>query len=288
MAQSSSLHQLAVELRQQGFSLAQIARRIHVHKSVVGRWVAHVPFSQHSDASRAEQLAHFRDPQLYNQALRLREQGWSLAMIAAELGVAKSTLSGWLTHLKPEHGQIIKQRRLDGHQRTVQTTQQRHATYKTAIHDGAIAEVQTMLGHAFNQRDLFVAGLMLYWAEGGKTQNQIAITNSDPLVIQTGIRWLKQCLNVSIERLRAEIHCYPDTDILATQAYWISITQIPLAQFYKPQIDTRVNKSLEKCGKLQYGTLHVKVIGKGSSDLHRKIMGWIAGLGQILTDNTRE
>ena len=92
--EDDDLRALASALRREGYSYSQIGRRLHVHKSVVARWVADVPFDGFNEASRTEQLRAVRDPDRYNRALEMRQAGWSYAMIEAELGVAHSTLSG--------------------------------------------------------------------------------------------------------------------------------------------------------------------------------------------------
>ncbi|HEY1011268.1 MAG TPA: helix-turn-helix domain-containing protein, partial [Herpetosiphonaceae bacterium] len=80
MTDYAELRRQAVELRRQGFSMAQIARQLSVHKSVVGRWVADVPFTTHNPESQLEQLASFRDNAKYDRACELRRAGWSYSM----------------------------------------------------------------------------------------------------------------------------------------------------------------------------------------------------------------
>ena len=100
VAEHAELRAQAAALRRQGFSYSQIGRRLGIHKSVIARWVATVPFDGFNAESRAEQLQAVRDPHLYNRALELRQAGWSYKMIEDELGVPRSTLSGWLRYLK--------------------------------------------------------------------------------------------------------------------------------------------------------------------------------------------
>ena len=282
MVDYDELKQQAIALRQQGYSLAQIARQLSVHKSAVFRWVADVPFTTHNDASRQEQLAGFRDPATYERARELRRAGWSYSMITEELGVNQSTLSGWLRDVEIEDHSIIEGRTLAARRKTALVKNRRHHLRVQQVNETAKQEIANLFTDGLTQRELFLAGLMLYWGEGGKTRNIVSLTNSDPQVIQVYLRWLRECLSITDDCLRANIHCYPDTDIEAAQQFWSEVTKIPLDQFYKTQIDTRTEKSVSKQGKLIYGTIHISVTGQGTSDLHRTILSWIEGLHKQL------
>ena len=84
------------------------------------------------------------------------------------------------------------------------------------------------------------------------------------------------------------MHTHPDVNPDEAETYWSKTIGIPRSQFYKIQIDRRTNKSVEKRGKLPYGTVHVTVLGPGTRNLHRRIMGWIASFGEELGQLTRE
>lgn len=131
-------------------------------------------------------------------------------------------------------------------------------------------------------------GLMLHVAEGGKTQPAVSITNSDPFIIKTFVQWVEACLGIPREQLRGNVHIYPDVDVDEAEQYWSAVIGIPRSRFYRAQIDQRTGKMVEKRGKLRYGTVHVTVMGHGRADLHRKVMGWIAGLVEIGENSARE
>ncbi len=186
MVDYAELRAQAVVLRKEGFSLSQIGRRLGLHKSVIGRWVADIPFSGFNCESRAEQLRSFRDPELYNRALELRQSGWSYKMIEAEIGVPRSTLSGWLRYLKVvEYHPAVRQRTLAAQAKAVQANRRRQCGVKARIQSEAASEMEVLLAEPLSGREIFLMGLMLYLAEGGKTQRAVSITNSDPFVIRT-------------------------------------------------------------------------------------------------------
>lgn len=290
MDDSAELRVQATNLRRQGFSYSQIGRRLGIHKSIVARWVATIPFEGFSAESRADQLRTVRDPELYNRALELRQSSWSYPMIEAELRVARSTLSGWLRDvpLTEAHTAMRKATLQAARQKALQRNKLQQETMIAEIRAGAGEDIRNLFADGLSNRDLFLTGLMLYWAEGAKTGTVVSVTNSDPFVIRLFVNWLEQCLDIKRDQLRGEVHLYPDIDVHEAESYWSEVIGIPETQFYKAQIDKRTNKSANKHGKLPYGTVHVKVLGKGTTNRLRRIIAWIDHFYDIISDATRE
>jgi hypothetical protein len=138
--------------------------------------------------------------------------------------------------------------------------------------------MEAFLEAGLNERELFIAGLMLYWGEGAKVENCVSVTNSDPAIIRFFVLWFERCLNIEIPRLRATVHLYPDVDIDQAESYWSEVIGIPRSQFYKAQVDIREGKLVDKRGKLKYGTIHLEVRGEGTLDLQRRVLIWIETL----------
>ena len=257
---------------------------------MIARWVAAVSFDGFNSESRAEQLSAVRDPHLYNRALELRLTGWSYKMIEAEIGVARSTLSGWLRHLRvAEYHPEVRQRTLQAQHAAVAANKRRQQALRRNVREEAAAEIRELLVNGVTARELFMIGLTLYWAEGAKTHGHVGIANSDPVLVRTFVEWLQRCLEISRERLRGNVHTHPDIDPVEAEAYWAEVIGIPASQFYRTQIDRRASKSVEKYGKLPFGTFHVSEVGTGRSDLHHRIMSWIAAFsdGSIRPCDTR-
>ena len=84
------------------------------------------------------------------------------------------------------------------------------------------------------------------------------------------------------------MHTHPDVNPDEAETYWSKTIGIPRSQVYKIQIDRRTNKTVEKRGKLHYGTVHVTMLSQGTKDLHRRIMGWIASFGEELEQLKRK
>jgi hypothetical protein len=81
---------------------------------------------------------------------------------------------------------------------------------------------------------LKVAGVMLYWGEGTKNRGTVALSNSDPKLLQVYMRFLRIICNVQEERIHVTLHYYPDHDSSKLIKFWSGILELPTLQFYKP------------------------------------------------------
>lgn len=195
-------------------------------------------------------------------------------MISQELGLAKSTISGWLREIIYEpNAKVIKR---IGLART-KSAQNRHDAKIQSIR-AAKLEARREIGRV-QKRDLLFLGLGLYIGEGSKLHENIRIINSDPEIICLAIKWFRIACGLKEENFTISIHIYPDLDEKETKNYWSKVTGISITQFRKTQTDIRTNKSIKKRHKLPYGTAHLQIVSRGNKEfgvfLHRKIIGWI-------------
>lgn len=206
------------------------------------------------------------------KALALRRRGFSYAHISSETGLSKSTLSGWLTEVPytPNKETIMafgkaraaaSARRAELRQKSIQEIR------KTAVKD---------IGR-ISRRDLFVFGLGLYLGEGCKTNSQIRVMNSDSRIIQATIAWFRM-LGVEKKQIKLRLHLYPDSNVTHSLQFWSRTTSIPLSQFQKHQIDSRIDKKAKKRHKLPFGTVQLTVQSGGKKEygviFFRKIQLW--------------
>lgn len=140
------------------------------------------------------------------EARRLRrESGLSVNQICKELGVAKSSVSVWVRDIQLTDEQKAQLER-------------QHYAYRAQVEGGAtnarkfrdIRRQYQEEGRAkARERDpLHIAGCMLYWGEGTKQENRLALTNSDPDMMKFYIRFLRDGLHVRDEEMTLHIHCY--------------------------------------------------------------------------------
>ena len=127
---------------------------------------------------------------------------------------------------------------------------------------------------------LYVAGVMLYWAEGDKSsRNAARITNSDPEVLRLFMRFLRECLEVQDERM--SVTCNLFADHLARQReieqFWLDTLDMPRERLCKSFVNVYSKYSQKKrTNKLPYGTTRVVV---HSTQVVQNIFGAIQEYG---------
>ena len=156
-------------------------------------------------ADRSQPLKRWQRKELVQS---LRRHGLSYREILQQLpfALSKSTLSAWCKDIELTPEQLDRLERLFRHGsyrgRLIgpRTTQRRRAEEIAAIRKAARAEVRTL-----TQEQQWIAGLMLYWAEGTK-DHEVSISNSDPRVIAFMMRRFREFLHIPERRFRAQLH----------------------------------------------------------------------------------
>lgn len=171
---------------------------------------------------------------LKSEAIKLRLQGKSYSQIKKELGISKSTLSGWLKNypLSPER---IKQLRDFSEQRIESfrnTMRKKRETRQDIIYQ---REKKYLL--PFSKKEWYIGGLFLYWGEGLKaTRGTFSLSNTNPQMIMFYVNWIITTLNVKKEKISIRLHLYSDMDEVKETNYWSELLKVPTTQFLKPYI----------------------------------------------------
>lgn len=166
-------------------------------------------------------------------ALELRATGKSYSQIRKELGVSKSTLSYWLRNHPLNKEQLVllrdwNQVRIEKFRQTMKS--KREKRWEIVLEE----QKRTLL--PLSERELFLAGLFLYWGEGAKTRGHVSISNTDPKILKFALYWLVEILNIPKERIRIGLHLYKDMSVSEEIKYWSRVLGISKSQFNKPYI----------------------------------------------------
>lgn len=167
-------------------------------------------------------------------ARQRRQEGWSLREIADELGVVRSTVSGWVRDIE-----------LDDHQ--IQAIDERGLARLVAQNKGAKANrdkfrvIRQAYQEAGRQRarenptPLHIMGCMLYWGEGAKDRTELVFVNSDPGMMVTFCRFLREEMAVDDEAIVIHVHSHStDPEIIYQQEqYWLSLLELPQTSLRK-------------------------------------------------------
>jgi len=269
-ADFETLRERATALRREGLSLRQIRDRLQVHNNdLLNRLVKGEPPPDWTRRPNAKD-------DLRARARELRLQGMTYDQIQAELGCSKSSISLWVRDLpKPERKRTREEASAiarKGWEATLRIRDEERRRAKEA----AAREVG-----ALSDRDLFLVGVALYWAEGTKDKSyarreRVTFVNSDPGMIQTFIAWL-DLLGVDRERHVYHVMIHESADVAAAERYWAGITSAAPDRFGKTALKRHNPRTGRKNVADDYrGCLAIRV--RGSADLYRRIEGAWCGI----------
>ena len=205
----------------------------------------------------------------------LRRQGFSYREILARVPftLARSTMSHWCRDIELTSTQLD---RLDQLKQTswyrhrllgAKTTQRRRAEEVAAIRAEARIAVSDLARNV-----TWVAGLMLYWAEGSKAGKNVAFCNSDPLMVRFMMGWFREQCRVPEGKFKAYLNIHSGQDDIAIKTFWSGVTGLPLDRFgksYVKQEGTGHRKNI-----LYHGTIRITI---SNCNLLHTICGWIEG-----------
>ncbi|MFD8225130.1 hypothetical protein ACFV16_13280 [Streptomyces massasporeus] len=264
-ADFEGLRERAVALRRAGLSRRQIRDRLHVdNNDILNRLL------QGEEAPAWTKRPNAKDD-LREKARELRLQGWTYDQIQVELGCSKSSISLWVRDLPkperkrtPEEASAIARR---GWEATLRLRDEERQHTK---------EVAKQAVGTLSPRELFLVGVGLYWAEGGKDKpydrrENVCFVNSDPGMIEVFLAWL-DLLGVERERLRFTVMIHESADVAGAERYWADLVGAGRSAFNKTTLKRHNPKTHRKnVGDSYRGCLVVKVL-KGA-DLYRRIEG---------------
>jgi len=154
----------------------------------------------------------------------LRAAAWTLADIAAELGVAKSSVSLWVRDVDFE-----PQPRKAARSRAPNRLQLAKAEEIEALRLAGRERVGQL-----TEREFLMAGVALYAGEGSKTDGDVKVANTNPAIISFYCSWLRTFFAVDESRLRVQLYLHQGLDLDVANTFWSELTAIPTAQFHAP------------------------------------------------------
>ncbi|MFE6839720.1 hypothetical protein ACFVFI_33470 [Streptomyces sp. NPDC057705] len=275
-----SLREQAVALRREGLSRRQIRDRLAVHNNdILNRLLDGEAPPEWTKRPNAKDDVRAR-------ARELRLQGMTYDQIQIELGCSKSSISLWVRDL-PKPPRAHRPAGTDM-VRAQQGRAEAHARRK-AGYEETRRSARDEIG-PLTDRELFLVGVGLYWAEGGKTKPhqphpQISFVNSDPNMVLTFLAWLR-LMGVTDDRLRFALQIHETADVAASEQYWREVVGLDASHFGKTTLkrhNPRTNR--KKTGDTYNGCLSVRVLQ--GADLYRRIEGWWCGIVGAVDPTTK-
>ncbi len=197
------------------------------------------------------------------KALEMRAKEMSYSQIKSLLGLSKSTLNAWLKDM-PLSKQRIDQLRGHSAQR-IERFRNTMAVKQSVKKQIAYKEVSKDIGE-LSKREVFLSGLFLYWAEGGKTKSStIVLTNTNPTMLNFYIHWLS-LLGVSKDKLKINLHLYSDMCVDKEITFWSRTLGVSKSQFRKPYVKKSLLKNINYKNGFGHGTCCVVYDNKPMCD----------------------
>lgn len=265
------LRERAIALRRDGLSRRQIRDRLKVsNNDILNRLLEGEPPPAWTKRPNAKD-------DLRARARELRLQGMTYDKIQLELGCSKSSISLWVRDLpKPDRPPRTREEASAIAKRGWEATMQQREIERQRTKLSAAREIEPL-----TDRELFIAGVTLYWAEGVKDKpharrEYLQFINSDPDVITLHLRWLN-LLKVPPERLRLHVSIHESADVTSAERYWANLAGVDVSTFGKTTLKKHNPKTARKnVGDGYRGCLVVRVVN--SADLYRRIEGWWYGI----------
>lgn len=205
---------------------------------------------------------------LYERVRFLRQKGRSYNEIQRELEISKGNISLWCRdiELTSEQKNRLGKKYLTAPRLGGLANHKKREKEIYEVKERAIKEISVLDLGAFK-----IAGTMLYWAEGAKT-NSVSISNSDPKMIKFMMRWLEKIFNLQPEQLKASLHIHYGNDETHIKEYWSHLTGIPLKNFGKCFIKPKGTG--HRTHILPNGIIRIRVGGIGVENMRHRILAW--------------
>lgn len=188
----------------------------------------------------------------------MRREGASLGDIAAAVGCAKSSVSLWVRDIPLADEQMAA---LEARNPVV--TRQRVGSFAWSRKNRNLRQDAQDDGMRRAQvRDpLHLAGCMLYWAEGSKSRNQVAFTNSDADMMAFFLEFLRRSYGVPDEKVTLSVNVFLGNGktLAEIEEWWLTGLDLPAGCLRKATVNSPSRASKRVRPQLIYGTARLAV-----------------------------
>lgn len=198
--------------------------------------------------------------ELKEQAIGLRQKGYSLKEISQELSISKSTASLWLRDIELS-GNALKRLK------TIVRNGQLKAAENKKAHTRALLQefkenAKQFLGKIDLDQDMMkVCCAIMYWCEGGKYDQVVQLTNSDSKLIAAFLHLMRSSFSLNESKFRVCMHLHDYHSEEEQKDFWSRITAVPQSQFIKSyQKDNtgkRIRNNYQGCIMIKYYDVEV-------------------------------
>jgi hypothetical protein len=215
------------------------------------------------------------------KAIELRKSGKTYSEILKIVPVAKSTLSLWLREvgLSKVQKQTITKKRIDAAFRGAMVRKKQRIESSLKIFLESEKQIKKL-----SDREFWLIGTALYWAEGSKEKEYkpgsgMDFTNSDPKMVRFFVKWIEKTFKIDKSDLVFDIYIHKnyENEIDRFKRFWSKVLGIfdeNLFRVYYKKHNFKTNR--KNIGNVYNGSLRVRV--RSSSSKVRQINGWVMGI----------
>jgi hypothetical protein len=214
------------------------------------------------------------------EAFYLRKKGISYGEIAKRLCLSKSTISLWCSDilLTEKQEKNLKNKIIRSGMNGRLLGAQKNKNKKLLEIREAEIWAKEKIGK-ISTKELLIANVALYWAEGSKKSNTgFIFVNSDPDMILFIYNWLMVDMNISKEDFspRVSINISHKDRVMNILKYWSNLLDLPVSSFGNPYFINTTQKKRYQNHDSYYGVLRLRL--KKSTNFRYKILALIGQL----------
>ena len=181
--------------------------------------------------------------ELKTSAIKLRRKGFSIGRIEHNLGIPRSTLSGWLKNIELSQGQ--KEKLLQNVREGLIKARKKAVIWHNAQKEKRLKEaetqaIKTMKGiDIADKKILELALAILYMGEGTKRKVETAMGSSDPLALKFFLATLKALYNLDLKKIKCQLNLRADQNPKKMKCFWSKELGLPFNNFGHVNLDKR-------------------------------------------------
>lgn len=180
---------------------------------------------------------------LKSQAIAVRKRGASIRDVEKQLGIPRSTLSGWFRNveLSEKKKELLKKKWAGALIVARKKAVIWHNTKKAErIAQASFAATETLRKLDLTRNEVVELALaFLYLGEGAKKAISTSMGNSDPFILKFFVSGLQKVYQVPLVDIKCELHLRADQNSKILKKYWSKALGIPLVNFGASVVDVR-------------------------------------------------
>ncbi|HSX42347.1 MAG TPA: hypothetical protein VLE93_03275 [Candidatus Saccharimonadales bacterium] len=215
-------------------------------------------------------------------ALKLRLEGKTYSEILKLVKVSKSSLSLWLQSvgLAQPQKQRITEKRIAARLKALDRVRQIRSERTEVVTKKALSEIPALINDPF-----WVAGLMLYWAEGSKAKPWalsvgVEFSNMNAEMLQLFSAWCQKYLGTVKSEFSYEISIHENADSGIARDYWSNVLSVKPEEFRVYLKRHNLSPTRKNIGERYFGVIRIRI--NKSTDLNRRIAAWTQGVVKYL------